>query len=100
MSKIAPYMKAIVAIVGALVTAVLTQFPDNDTVQQWGPIVSALLTAVSVYAVPNKDPEAAHQDESVQPPSEGGIVTTELCLLVIAVASVVFVLFGANLVHR
>lgn len=69
MEKIAPYAKAVVAIVGAVVTACLTQFPDSEAVQEWGPIVSALLTAVSVYAVPNKDPEARHQAESVQPPS-------------------------------
>jgi hypothetical protein len=68
MSNLAPYAKTVVAILGAVLTAVLTQFPDNEAVQQWGPIVSALLTALTVYAVPNKDPEASHQDESVQPP--------------------------------
>lgn len=68
MDKIKPYMKAVVAVVGAVLTAVLAQFPDNETVQQWGPIVSALLTALAVYVVPNKDPQALHQTESVQPP--------------------------------
>lgn len=69
MSKFAPYMKSIVAILGAVLTAVVTQFPDNEAVQQWGPIVSALLTALAVYAVPNADPAGTHQDESVQPPA-------------------------------
>ena len=68
MSKVAPYMKTVVAILGAVLTAVMTQFPDNAAVQQWGPIVSALLTALAVYAVPNKDPQGTHQDESVQNP--------------------------------
>lgn len=70
MDKIAPYTKTVVAILGAVLTAVMTQFPDNAAVQQWGPIVSALLTALAVYAVPNKDPRAEHQDESVQPPAQ------------------------------
>lgn len=70
MSKVAPYTKTVVAILGAVLTAVMTQFPDNPAVQQWGPIVSALLTALAVYAVPNKDPEGTHQDESVQDPEQ------------------------------
>ena len=70
MTRVQPYMKAIVAILGAVLTAVVTQFPDNEAVQQWGPIVSALLTALAVYAVPNKDPQGTHQDESVQDPAQ------------------------------
>jgi hypothetical protein len=69
MDKITPYAKTVVAIIGAVLTVVLVQFADNEAVQTWGPIVSAFVTAVSVYAVPNKDPEGAHQDESVQPPA-------------------------------
>lgn len=68
MKDISPYAKTAVAILGAVLTAVMTQFPDNAAVQQWGPIVAALLTAVGVYAVPNKDPEGSHQQESTQPP--------------------------------
>jgi hypothetical protein len=68
-NQLAPYAKTVVAILGAVLTAVLTQFPDSEAVQTWGPIVSALLTALTVYAVPNRDPLAEHQDESVQPPS-------------------------------
>ena len=74
MNAVAPYMKTAVAILGAVLTAVMTQFPDNEDVQQWGPIVSALLTALAVYAVPNRDPLAEHQDESVQPPAEQRIL--------------------------
>lgn len=67
MNSIAPYMKTVVAVLGAVLTAVMTQFPDSEQVQQWGPIVSALLTALAVYVVPNKDPQGTHQDESTQP---------------------------------
>jgi uncharacterized membrane protein YfcA len=68
MEKIKPYAKAIVAIVGAVLTTVLVQFPDSELLQEWGPIVASLLTAISVYMIPNKDPLALHQDESVMPP--------------------------------
>lgn len=80
MNRIAPYAKTVVAIAGAVLTAILTQFPDNDTVQQWGPIVSALLTALTVYAVPNRAPE---------PPEEGGQV--DLVTIYYVLASVFFV---------
>jgi hypothetical protein len=68
MTKVQPYLKFVVAIFGAVVTTALVQFPDNSTVQTWGPIVVTVLTALGVYAVPNKDPHALHQQESVQPP--------------------------------
>jgi hypothetical protein len=47
------YAKAIVAVIGAVLTTVLVQFPDNADVQTWGPIVSSLLTAIAVYVTPN-----------------------------------------------
>lgn len=48
------YAKAIVAIVGAAVTAALGVFPANSTVWVILTIVSAALTAAGVYSVPNK----------------------------------------------
>ena len=71
MEKIAPYAKAII---GALVAALasLQQALDDNGVsaQEWTAIAIAFLTAaVLVFAVPNKDPEAEHQSESVQPPT-------------------------------
>lgn len=68
MSKFLPYAKAVVAILGAAITTALVQLPDSDAVQTYGPIVASVLTALSVYLVPNRDPQADHQDESVQPP--------------------------------
>ena len=56
------YLKAIVAIAGAVLTTVLAQFPDSSVVQQWGPIVAALITAVGVYVVPNAANSGADSD--------------------------------------
>ena len=59
--KIAPYWKAVAAFLTPPVTAT-----------EWvGIALAALATGTVVYAVPNKDPRAQHQDESVQPPSTG-----------------------------
>jgi hypothetical protein len=69
MTRVLPYLKFGVAIFGAVVSTALVQFPDNRSVQTWGPIVASIVTALGVYAVPNKDPQALHQDESVQPPA-------------------------------
>lgn len=75
MNKISPYAKAIIgALVGAL--AALSQALDNDEVtqQEWVGVVIALLTGlVLVFAVPNRDPAGAHQDESTQPPDAGAL---------------------------
>lgn len=68
MNKLAPYAKTVVAILGSVLTVIMAQYPDSPEVQRWGAIVAALLTSILVYAVPNKDPQAEHQDESVQPP--------------------------------
>ena len=47
------YLKAAVAVLSAVLVTVLAQFPENSGVQQWGPIVAAVLGAIAVYAVPN-----------------------------------------------
>ena len=56
---------ALVAGLGSLGTALT----DNAiSAQEWVAVVSAFLVALGVvFAVPNKDPEAEHQEESVQP---------------------------------
>lgn len=48
------YAKAVVAIVGAAVTAALGIVPPNSATWQVLTVVAAALTAVAVYTVPNK----------------------------------------------
>ena len=69
MNKLAPYFKAIVGAVIAGASAAIPLVDDGLTVSEGLGVAVAFLTALSVvYAVPNKDPQAEHQDESVQPP--------------------------------
>ena len=70
MKSIAPYSKAIVAVVGAIVTGLTQVFPDNPDVSRWCAFIMSVLTVAAVYLVPNADPTGTHQDESVQPPAE------------------------------
>ena len=76
MNKIAPYAKALigalVAALGALGAALTPDATGLVSVNEgeWVAVVSALLVGLlAVFAVPNKDPQAEHQDESVQPPT-------------------------------
>lgn len=69
MNKIAPYLKAYAALIGGVCTALLGIYgPDSET-GHWLTVVVAVVTAVATWAVPNLDPGADHQDESVQPPA-------------------------------
>lgn len=69
MNSIAPYAKAIVGAAVAGLGAAGTALTDGVVSgQEWVAIASATLVALGVvFGVPNKDPEAEHQDESVQP---------------------------------
>lgn len=49
MAALNPYMKAIVAILGAAITAAATFYGNAH----WFPILSAVVTAATVYLVPN-----------------------------------------------
>jgi hypothetical protein len=74
MSKIAPYAKAVTgaAIAGL---ASLQQALGDGVVDagEWTGVAIAILSGLAlVWAIPNKDPQAEHQDESVQPPSTSG----------------------------
>lgn len=50
------YAKAIIAIIGAGVTAALGLIPPNTNVWQILTVVSALVTAAGVYLIPNTPP--------------------------------------------
>jgi len=78
MNSVAPYAKAITgAIIAALSALSVALIPDsaagatsNVTSSEWVTIAIAFLVALSaVWAIPNTDPEAEHQEESVQPPT-------------------------------
>ena len=75
MERIAPYWKSIIGFISpgvvGLVAAVQDGSPGGSSITgpEWVGIAAAcILTGGAVFAVPNKDPRALHQDESVQPP--------------------------------
>lgn len=75
MNAIAPYYKAVAAItvpfLGSVIAAMQDASPggSNITGAEWlGGIVLALVSGGVVFGVPNTDPTATHQNESVQPP--------------------------------
>ena len=75
MTKIAPYWKAVVGFVSPGIVGLVAAVQDGSpgassvTAAEWVGIAAAcLLTAAGVYGIPNRDPRALHQNESVQPP--------------------------------
>ena len=75
LDSIRPYAKAIVGFVSpgviALVAAVQDASPGGSAITgaEWVGIGAAcVLTGSAVFMVPNTDPTAEHQDQSVQPP--------------------------------
>lgn len=71
MSKLLPYAKALVGGGIAFAGAMAVGYADDVLTQGelWFSIGTGLGGLAGVFAVPNKDPEAEHQDESVQPPN-------------------------------
>ena len=76
MSSIAPYAKAITsAVIAALGALGVALTPDASglvsvSANEYVGIVTAfLVSSLVVRATPNKDPQAEHQNESVQPPT-------------------------------
>ena len=92
MSKLAPYMKALI---GALVAglASLQQALDDGVVnaQEGTGVGIAFLSGLAlVWAIPNRDPEAEHQDESTMPPEYGAIdLGTALIFCVLVVIALI-----------
>jgi hypothetical protein len=76
LNAVLPYAKAVVGFltpgVLALVAANQAESPGGSAVtsSEWISVLAAcILTGGLVFGVPNKDPQALHQDESVQPPA-------------------------------
>jgi len=86
-NKISPYAKAAVGFATAAVVAYLGATDGGVTKDEWLKIILAGLAGSGlVYVVPNKDPRALHQDESVQPPQRGAVdVVTVLVVVVLVV---------------
>lgn len=61
MEKILPYMKFVVAIVGAGITSALTLTPSDDPMFKYLTIASAVVTAIMVYATPNRASDGRHE---------------------------------------
>lgn len=75
MDRIAPYWKAVVGFVapGAVALgAAVTEASDGGssiTGAEWTTaLVACVVTSAAVFSVPNRDPYATHQEQSVQPP--------------------------------
>lgn len=74
--SLAPYAKSIIAFVAPAATALIAATQDGSpggsaiTSTEWLVAgLTAVVTSATVWAVPNKDRTATHQDESVQPPA-------------------------------
>jgi hypothetical protein len=69
MKKIAPYAKALIGAVVAGLASAQQALDDGVISSAEGVGIAAAVFAglVLVFSVPNRDPEAEHQDESVQP---------------------------------
>jgi hypothetical protein len=75
LDKIAPYYKAAAAVAVPFLTSVGAAMVESSdggssiTTTEWvSAAVVGLVAGGAVFAVPNRDPQAQHQDESVQPP--------------------------------
>lgn len=68
-TTVLPYLKAYAALIGSIATALLAVYASDTEVGQILTVVSVIATAVATWAVPNLDPNAERQDESVQPPT-------------------------------
>ena len=97
LDRIAPYYKAVTGLLIPFLTSIgaaLLESSDGGvaiTAHEWiTSTVVALIAGGAVFAVPNKDPQALHQDESVQPPELGAIDSS----VVVTLAAVVVILCG------
>lgn len=92
MDKVTPYLKAYAALVGSIATALLAVYTADTETGRVLTVVSVIATAVATWAVPNLDPQARHQDESVQPPHAGEFGRTDVLYVLLVVVAVVVLL--------
>ena len=77
LSKVAPYAKAIVGFVAPAAVTIGAAVQDSSaggsaiTQAEWvTAAVACIVTSAAVWGTPNKDRQARHQHESVQPPTK------------------------------
>lgn len=92
MTNILATAKAWAALVGAILTALVGTLTPDDAGYRALTIALAVVTAVAVYGVPNKDPKGEHQDGSVQPPDERGAGVVEYAFGLVLVVVALYVL--------
>jgi len=96
MEKVAPYAKAVVAALIAGLASAQQALDGNNDIDgsEWIAVALATLVGLgAVFAIPNRDPQAMHQDESVQPP-QAGYGAIELLVGVVVLIIVVWLLLA------
>lgn len=74
MRTLAQRRKAIVALLGALISWAVATFPDNAQVQLYGGLVASLLAAAGVHQVtnaPGEDPDTPPPAQPAEPGPDG-----------------------------
>ena len=68
-ARIQPYAKAVVGFITPVLASLAATADDGWTTGEWLTALTAgLATFGAVFATPNQDPKAEHQEESAQPP--------------------------------
>jgi hypothetical protein len=97
LDKVAPYYKAVtgfaIPFLGSLGTALLDGSDggrDITTAEWLAAVTLGLVAGGAVFSIPNNDPQAQHQAESVQPPPrELGALDTGILITIAAVVVIV-----------
>lgn len=101
MNKVKPYLKAGAGFLAAGLVAYLGASDNGVNGNEWLQIlVAALGGSGLVYIVPNKDPLAKHQAESVQPPERGESLVGILVAVAVFILVVYLLLLLLGAVHR
>jgi uncharacterized membrane protein YidH (DUF202 family) len=86
------YLKAYAALVGAVATALLGVYAADSQLGKILTVAAVVGTAFATWRVPNLDPKAQHQQESVQPPQRGYADPAYLLVVVVVVIILIVVL--------
>lgn len=90
------YAKTAVAVIGAMAAVLLVALDDDTmTMAEWVQVAAAAVTALGVYAIPNRPPEGepARPDISEQGLSEIGLIVVAV-LVAVAVVVILWAFTG------